>query len=194
MFNRLKETFSKSASTLSKTAEGKGEEAPVMTKGEAAFNFAMESGLIAGLKALQEQSGGAFRVVRETVDEETYKVEVNLPSWQRHPSNCDSLEKRDTTSITIRKGWGLFSASYKLSTPTNILWDESYYDFCSGRDVAVYSLSPLHERNSCEVTLRSLEKRAREQGLFDKKPQESLVEKQQETPHDKPQAPFRFRL
>ncbi len=190
MLNRLKEVFSKSA--LLRAVEA--EEAPFMTNGEAAFHFAVKSGFIAGLKAMEEQSGGAFRVVGETVSEKFYKVEVNLPSWQRHPSDYERLVKKDTTLVTIEKRKGIFSDSYRLTMTTDVLWDEGYYDFCSGRDVQVYSLDVRQEKNACEVTLRSLGNRARNSGLFDKKPQESPAEKKPEVSSRKPREDFRFKL
>jgi len=189
MLQRLKKIFSKSSNSQAGHAAK-----AASIKGREAYNFAVGSGFIKGLKTLQKQTGGAFRIVKESIGEEDFTIELNMPSWKRSTYNPDRLEKLDTTLVVIRKRAGIFSDSYRLSTTTDVLWDESYYDFFCERDVNVYSLQPFDEKNSVEKTLRHLARRAQELGFFKHKPQDAPVKKQPGASNASPPAPHGFRL
>lgn len=184
MRHHLKEFFSNSS------ASGRAS-----IKGREAYNFAIGSGFIKGLKTLQKQTGGAFQIVRETIGDEGFTIELNMPSWQRSAYNPTRLERKDTTSVVIAKSTGVFSDSYRLSTTTDVILDESSpVDSFFERNVHVYSLNGFDEKNSVEKTLRHLNTRARGMGFFKNKPEDTRSKKQSEVPNVLSRGPHGFRL
>lgn len=138
-------------------------------KATAAFNFAVQSGLLAGLKALEalsQKSGGKLRV-REVhvINADYFQIELeNLPSVTDRECElahgADKPKSESTTTIVISKTRGLLSDCFKVETAMNkvahgmVSWGDSYW-------VPV----TLTEKNACTKTLRYVAKRAREEGL-----------------------------
>jgi len=136
---------------------------------KAALDFADASGLMEGLKALEEASKNGQRplhVAEYNFPGQDYLlIELeNLPSIAATKSarpGDQKLEKDrydQDTLITVTKRKGLFSEYFQIATTTDK----------ASREILCWEPAPLREKDSCNKTLRYLARRAREEGLFPK--------------------------